>query len=53
VSFLNALSKHLLIMELCFDAMLYSHWLLKILMRTVSNVHTGRRIPNPAVGYGP
>jgi len=43
----DLLSKFLLIMELRFDAILYSNLSNGILMRTISNVHAGRRFPPP------
>jgi len=50
---LDLLSKYLLMMELRFDAILYSTWVIKILMRAATNVHAvhiwpaGRRFPTP------
>jgi len=46
---------YLLIMELRFDAILYLTWVLKMLMRTITNVyagriwHAGRRFFTPGV----
>jgi len=45
VASLDLLSKYLLIMVLCFDAMLYSNLVKKIMLQAISNVHAGRRIP--------
>jgi len=36
-------------MEFRFEAMLYSNLGSEILMRTISNVHAGRRFPTPAM----
>ena len=44
-------SWYLLIIELCFDAILYSKLATKMLMRDMWNVHTGRRFPTLALGY--
>jgi len=40
---------NLLIMELRFEAMLYSTSVRKILMWAISNVHAGRRFPTPGL----
>jgi len=47
VTSLDLLSKYLVIMEIRFDAMLYSTltWVTRILVRAISNVHGGRRFP--------
>jgi len=45
----DLLSKYLLIMELPFDAMLYSNLVTKILTKAASNFHAGRRFPTPAL----
>jgi len=42
---LDLLSKYRLIMELRFDAMLYSNLVTKSMMRAISNVHAGRIWP--------
>jgi len=41
--------KFLLIMELCFDAILYSKLGKELLIWAISNVHAGRRFPIPAL----
>jgi len=43
------LSKYLLIMELCFDAMLYSNLGNENSQVAISDVHAGRRFPTPAL----
>ena len=46
------LPKYMLIMELRSDVILYFNWVMKIMMRAISNAHVGRRFPLPGLTAG-